>query len=152
MLTTRDWKSQSFQSTPAQYFHAFLMLNAENFCMTPVGLSSEDRQIIPSDSENTEWVYPEQEIIRLLVDKFMQVSQVKSICAQFGSEGVAIWTILKAYDQDARSRIHGKELEICNELSVYDFDFRVTSADLVSPEELIGAGFWEIYKQLQPND
>ena len=82
----------------------------------------------------------------LLVKAFQEVPQVQSICAQFGP-AITIWTLLESYDREAREHIYQKELEICQSLRIYDFDFRASSVDLVSPEELIRAGSREIYRR-----
>ncbi len=153
MLDFTIWASQAHQTPPHGIFYAFLpgmtgpSLTGKNLYMTSVGVSSEDLQVLNSVSEGSEWIFPKQEIIRILVDKFKQVPQVESICAQFGSDEVTIWTILETYNPEARSTIHGKELEICRMLNVFDFDFRVTSADTVSPAELLGNGLFEIYNR-----
>ncbi len=88
-----------------------------------------------------------QEIKRLLVERFKEVPQVKSICAKFGPEEVAVWTLIDDYNREARERVYEKELKICRELAMYDFDFRVTSSEIVSSEELVRAGSREIYRR-----
>lgn len=99
------------------------------------------------DPDDSEWVLPNHEVKKILVDAFKQVPQVKSICVRFGSDEVAIWTLLESYDRDARQQVYEKELELCTMLKVRDFDFRVTSVDLVSPAELVRAGSLEIYRR-----
>jgi hypothetical protein len=147
MLQQRDWKQpQSFSTFLGQYFIA--SMQPDNIFMSAVAASSKDAGFVRWDSEDSAWVQPEQEIIRLLVEDFKEVPQVRSICAQFGSDEITIWTILRSYNREARSKIHGKELKICQTLKVYDFDFRVTSADLVSPEELVESGWREIYRRI----
>ena len=146
MLNPKQWIPRSFQNRPEQYFYTF-MLSYPNPCMTSVGVSSENRQLVPWESENSDWVYPDQEIARVLVEVFKQVPQVESICAQFGPEEITIWTLLESYDREAREKVYGKELEVCRLLGIYDFDFRVTSIKLVSPGELVSTGSHEIYRR-----
>jgi hypothetical protein len=108
-----------------------------------VGLSSITDSVLP----RSEWVPPEQEVKLILVNLFKAIPQVKSICAQFGAEEIIIWTLLESYDREAREKVYEKELEVCAMLRLYDFDFRVTSIDLVSPDELIRSGSHEIYRR-----
>lgn len=130
-LQWTDW-------VPRSFFYAFMpSVDEPRFCMSPVGVSSAD----------SEWIYPEQQIARVLVELFTQVPEVKSICAQFGPEEITIWTLLESYDRTAREKVYHKELEVCRLLRVFDFDFRVTSIDLVSPNELVRAGSREIYRR-----
>lgn len=139
MLNVRELRPRRFQTRPGEYFYTF----TDNLFMAPIGVWEEDW--VP-DSDDTEWVYPEQEIIHLLVKAFKQIPQVQSICAQFGPE-ITIWTLLESYDRNARQRIYQKELEICQSLRIYNFDFRASSVDLVSPDELIRSGSREIYRR-----
>ena len=97
------------------------------------------------DSEYYDWITPDHEVVKILVKEFNQVPQVNAICAQFGSEEITIWTLLESYDRSAREMVYEKELNICRQLSIYDFDFRVTSIELVSPDDLIRTGSFKIY-------
>lgn len=126
-----DWKQHSFQTVP------------EPYCI----VSSENSHVFGMDSENYSWNYPDQEITKILVEKFKQVPQVKSICAQFCPEEITIWTLLDTYDRTAREKVYEKELEICELLRIHDFDFRVTSIELVDPDELIRTGSYQIYRR-----
>lgn len=146
MLNSKQWIPRSFQNRPEQYYYTF-MLSSPNLYMSCVGVSSGNLQFVPWDSDNSNWVYPEQEIVRVLVEVFKQVPQVESICAQFGPEEITIWTLLESYDREAREKVYGKELEVCQLLRVYDFDFRATSIELVSPDELVSTGSREIYRR-----
>ena len=98
-----------------------------------------------SDPEESGWFFPEREIIKILVESFKEVPQVISICAQFSDDQIAIWTLLDSHDRVARAKVYEKELNICQMLRIYDFDFRVTSIDLVLPQQLIDIGSKEIY-------
>ena len=98
-----------------------------------------------SDSEESEWILPEQEIAKILVKSFKEIHQVVSICVQFSDDEITIWTLLDSYDRVARGKVYEKELDLCQRLRIYDFDFRVTSIDLVSPQQLIDVGSKEIY-------
>ncbi|MGH6839711.1 MAG: hypothetical protein ACREDT_13130 [Methylocella sp.] len=129
MLNAKEWSQQSFHTLPEPYSwlipgHAFKM-----------------------NSENSDWTTPDQEITKILVEEFKQVPEVKSICAQFGQEEITIWTLLESYDRDARGKVYEKELKLCKILSVYDFDFRVTSIELVSPDDLVRAGSHILYRR-----
>jgi hypothetical protein len=128
-MTLVDWKPHSFQTIP------------ESYCV----VSSGDSHVF--GTENSSWIYPDQEITKILVEKFKQVPQVKSICAQFCPEEITIWTLLDSYDRTAREKVYEKELEICELLRIHDFDFRVTSIELVDPDELIRTGSYQIYRR-----
>jgi hypothetical protein len=143
-----DWKQYSFQTLPESYSYAFA-LSPQNLCMSPVGVSSEDRysHVFGWGAENSGWTLPDQEIIKILVEEFKQVPQVKSICAHFGPEEITIWTLLENYNRDAREKVYEKELGICQLLRIYDFDFRVTSIDIVSPDDLVHTGSHQIYRR-----
>jgi hypothetical protein len=127
MLEAKEWRQQSFHTLPEPYF--------------PLNPS----HVFGMNSENSDWITPNQEITKILVEEFKQVPEVKSICAQFGSEEITIWTLLESYDRGAREKVYEKELKVCKLLSIYDFDFRVTSIDLVSPDELVRTGSYRIY-------
>jgi len=130
-MTLVDWKQHSFQTMP------------ESYCV----VSSEDSHVFGMELENYNWIYPNQEITKILVEKFKQIPQVKSICVQFCHEEITIWTLLDSYDRTAREKVYDKELEICELLRIHDFDFRVTSIELVDPDELIRAGSYQIYRR-----
>jgi hypothetical protein len=149
MLNLREWRSREFQTHPCPHFYVFFVDNREHgdLCMTAVGVSSADFDVRESTAENSEWIYPEQQVARVLVDLFKEIPQVKSICAQFGDDQITVWTLLDSYDRDAREKVYGKELEVCRLLKIHNFDFRVTSADLVPPEDLVAAGSREIYNR-----
>jgi hypothetical protein len=136
-----DWTQRSFKTTPESYFYAS-ELSPPNLRMS---VSSEDSHI--SGVEIYSWIYPDQEITKILVEEFKQVPQVKSICAQFGPGEITIWTLLESYDRAAREKIYEKELKICELLRMYDFDFRVTSIELVVPDELVRTGSYQIYRR-----
>jgi hypothetical protein len=133
-------------------FYAFppMIANSEQYLMSSVGVTTAD-DLVGSVEDNTDWVSPDQEITHLLVECFREVPEVVSICAQFGVDGIAIWTLLEAYNPDARDRVYDKELDICRRLGLCDFDFRVSSVDLVSPQDLLLAGSIEIFKRLRPD-
>lgn len=139
---------QSAQSHPEPVFYTFMF--STPLSMTAIGVSSEGGKFVARNSAdvgNSDWIYPEQEVTRILVDSFRSVPQVKSICATFGPHDITIWTLLDGYDREAREKVYGKELEICRTLGIYDFEFRATSIDLICPEELVGTGSHEIYKR-----
>ena len=97
--------------------------------------------------ETVEWVFPDQEIRKILATSFQAIDEVVSVCAQISADESVVWNLLKSYDRDVRTRVYEKELEICERLRMYDFDFRVTSIDLVSPAELMAGGFQQIFKR-----
>jgi len=147
MLSSRRWKPVAFETQPGPVLYTFLLTPKENLGMTSIGVSSESLHVLPWNSENSEWVYPEQQVARVLVELFKEIPQVKSICARFGHDEITIWTLLASYDREAREKVYEKELEVCKILRIYDFDFRATSADLVSPEELALSGSREIFRR-----
>ena len=110
-----------------------------------------EKQISVTDigisSANARWVNPNRQVARIIADVFSEVPQVQSICVQFGSDFFTVWTLLSAYDPAARERVYERELRICELLNVYDFDFRVSSIDLVSPAELVDTGSVEIFRR-----
>jgi hypothetical protein len=140
-----DWTQLSFQTMPDSYFYEF-GLSPQTMCIT-VEVSSEGSHVSSVDSENSSWISSDQEITKILVEKFKQVPEVEFICAQFGNEEIIVWTLLEHYDRAAREKVYEKELEICELLGVHDFDFRVTSVDLVTPPELIRTGSHQIYRR-----
>jgi hypothetical protein len=137
-----DWKQHSFNTMSEPYFYA-IGLSHDNLCI----VSSEDSHVLGGGDKNYSWISPDQEITKILVEGFKQVPQVKSICAHFGPEEITIWTLLESYDRAAREKIYEKELEICKLLRTHDFDFRVTSIDLIAPDELIRTGAYQIYRR-----
>jgi len=143
----KGWRSQISHTPVSQAFYSFLPTTreVEMFGMSPVGASSAGSEVI--DSGNCEWVTPNRQVSRMLVDLFRQIEQVHSICAEFSAGGIKVWTLLESYDREAREEIYKKEIEICQTLRIRDFDFRVTSVDLVSPEELEQAGCRVIYRR-----
>jgi hypothetical protein len=128
-MTLVDWKQHSFKTMSESYSV----------------VSSEDSHVVGMDFGN--YIYPDREIKKILVEKFKQVPQVKAICAQLGPDEITIWTLLDSYDRTAREKVYEKELEICELLRVHDFDFRVTSIELVDPDELIRTGSYQIYRR-----
>lgn len=149
MLNTREWHPRIFQTPPRSPFYTF-PLHAEEIGtvgLTSVGVSSADFDVLESTDENSGWIYPNQEIASVLVELFKEIPQVTSICAKFGSDEIVVWTLLDSYDRDAREKVYGKELKLCQLLRIHNFDFRVTCADLVPPEDLVAAGSREIYKR-----
>lgn len=147
MLQATEWKSRIFQGRPLSSIYSFFSTIEENGKLSVSSVGSLSTDVDMDVSENYEWIYPELEVSRILVDLFKEIPQVKSICAQFGDEQIIIWTLLDSYDRQAREQVYHKELEVCRLLGVYDFDFRVTSIDLVSPEELVGTGSHQIYRR-----
>jgi hypothetical protein len=143
----KEWRSQISHTPMFQAFYSLppTTCEVEMFCMSPVGASSADFELI--DSGNCEWVTPNRQVSRMLVDLFRQIEKVHSICAEFSVGGIRVWTLLEGYDREARERVYKKEIEICETLGIRDFDFRVTSVDLVSPEELEQAGCRVIYRR-----
>jgi hypothetical protein len=147
MPNEREWGSQASCRIPSAPFYAFVF-NPEGgnrLYMTSVGSHSADLELTSSESEDSEWIRPDQQVLRILVEIFKEIPQVKSICAQFADNEITVWTLLETYDRDARERVYGKELEVCRRLGIYDFDFRVSSVDLVHPEELVRAGAYQVY-------
>lgn len=146
MLEFTQWGPQPTQPTLSVSSYAFwsAMAERDNLWATTV---SSSRGTSVTSSETSRWVGPEQQVCRILVDVFKKIHQVKSICAQFGPEEIVVWTLLESYDRNARERVYKKELEICRRLRVHDFEFRVTSFDLVSADDLVGAGSHEIYRR-----
>ena len=88
-----------------------------------------------------------REIRKILATSFQEIDEVVSVCAQISADESVVWSLLESYDRDVQTRVYEKELEICERLRMYDFDFRVTSIDLVSPAELMAGGFQEIFKR-----
>jgi len=145
MLAAKAWTSgpASIAMRGVLYAFAPAKSDAPQYCLNEINTI----EIQASLDETSDWIVPEHEVIRLLVEAFKQVPQVSSICAQFGSDGIAIWTLLREYDRDARQAVYEKELQLCEGLGACDFDFRVSSIDLVTPEELVQAGSREIFKR-----
>jgi len=141
------WTSSSHFTPLEKYLLSFTLRSEEENLDTSVEHHPEEMLHEIVSTELSDWIFPREEITRVLVEKFRKVPEVKSICAQFGPEEITIWTLLERYDRKAREKVYTKELEICQAFRLYDFDFRVSSADLISPEELVHAGGREIYKR-----
>ena len=143
-MEARVWGSGNYSPSIHQVFYLFTPIDGEHYSLSPMSVPSVDEIAFSLDSD---WVVPEREITRILVESFKQVPEVASICAQFRSDGIAIWTLLSAYDRDAREAVYKREMEICDRLGSCDFDFRVSTVDLVSPYELVQSGSREIFRR-----
>lgn len=93
------------------------------------------------------WIQPSQSVARILADSIGDVAQVQSICFSVGKDGYSVWVLLERDNWDDSERVYQKELDICTKLNLYDFDFRVSSVDLVDPEELKKTGLVEIFRR-----
>ncbi len=144
MLRTHDWRSGSVQVANGLPHYTFPLDIERSLGMSHKMIVLTNDQL---ESNRWDWVYPEQEVKRILVDLFKEIPQVKSICTQFDSQEITIWTLLESYDRKAREKVYEKELEVSQKLGLYNFDFRVTSIDLISPDELIRSGSHQIYKR-----
>ena len=143
MLQSRSWQSSEFCTSVRSVHYAFTRRDKDPYCLSEIERVQEEDISGPEESE---WVPPEQEITKILVESFKEIRQVASICVESSEDGITIWTLLDSYDRVARGKVYEKELHFCRTLRVYDFDFRVTSIDLVSPQELIeGGSSKEIY-------
>jgi hypothetical protein len=146
MLSSGEWKRHdgAAKIEPRVVSYACSVASDDSTCRKEW---ATEYQFVSSVCDDGEWIEPQREIIRLLVESFRQIPEVASICAQFSPEGIAIWTLLKEYDRDAREAVYVKELELCEYLGGCDFDFRVSSIDLVTPGELVESGSREIFKR-----
>ena len=147
MLQPRSGRSSDFRTSVSSVYYAFtprFMLSHDKgqYCLSE-SVVFQGEGI--SDSEESEWILPEREIAKILVESFKEIRQVISICVQFSDDEITIWTLLDSHDRVARGKVYEKELDLCQTLRIYDFDFRVTSIDLVSPQQLIDVGSKEIY-------
>jgi hypothetical protein len=124
------------ENTPPPIFYTFSPAE-EHLSMSAVGISSGRDDL----------TLPERQVARILADVLGQIPEVVSICGRFGEDDITIWTLLKFYDRDAREMVYKRELEICRDLQIYDFDFRTTSVSLVNPGELIDSGLRQIFKR-----
>ena len=142
MTEARVWNGGDYSLSVQQVLHT--LNDGSQYPMSPMMIPSVDKLASSSDSD---WIGSEMEIANILVESFRQVPQVASICATFRSDGVTIWTLLSTYDRDAREAVYKREMGICNRLGSCDFDFRVSTVELVSPEEMIDAGSLEIFRR-----
>ncbi len=150
MLELREWGPQPIDSLVLASSDAFMLeIGNGNLATTPrvSGMPPHSSDAKMASSESVEWIPLTHQVSRVLVEVFKNVREVKSICAQFGPEEVTVWTLLESHDRKAREKVYKKELEVCRILGVYDFEFRVTSFDLVSPEDLARTGLREIYRR-----
>jgi hypothetical protein len=136
----QDWQSGSSIPTIARPFVIFA--SANQFSMSSIGVESGLFARFIS-----EWVLPKQEVARIVVEAIRKVPKVQSICAEFRKYEVAIWTLLSDYDREARKAVYEQELEISQQFRLRDFDFRVSSVDLISPDELKRTGSIEIFRR-----
>jgi hypothetical protein len=137
MLPQHQWKMRSDATVPA---------NAASIDEEACFLSSrstEHKEL----AENIAWIFPEQHVARILATTLGAISQVESVCVHFGRETFTVWTLLKKRDAKARERVYEKEMRLCEALNVHDFDFRVSSIGLVSPDELKKTGLLEIFRR-----
>ncbi len=142
MIEPKVWNSGDYSLSVYQVLHT---LNDDRpYPMNPMMIQSVDRLAYSSDSD---WISSEMEISNILVESFKQVPQIASIYATFKSDGITIWTLLNTYDRDAREAVYKKEMEICNRLGSCDFDFRVSTVELISPKEMIDTGSREIFSR-----
>lgn len=141
MLPTTRWRSELIQTQASASF-TFAVRPEDYQCMSAVG-------VLPTNwiPDTPVWIFPEQEVAKIVVELFKMIPQVEAICAQFRTNEIALWTLLDSYDRMARGQVYEKELELCQHLNAYDFDFRVTSVDLVSPADLVKTGFRQIYSR-----
>ena len=147
LQSTEDWKSEGMGVNWQELCYAFVPVSADDSqpCVSESGEWAGDAQL--ACSETVEWVSPDQEIRKILATYFQEIDEVVSVCTQISADESVVWSLLKSYDRNARARVYEKELEICERLRMYDFDFRVTAIDLVSPAELVAGGFQEIFKR-----
>lgn len=144
MLQTQDWKAQSTETFEGAFYSFVPILGEDQLTFSAI-------DVVPGDfsyTDNADWVPPDQEVISILRESFKQISEVQSICAQFDSNGITIWTLLAAPNRTVRESVYKREMEICERLGIYDFDFRVSSVDLVLPSELVTTGFIEVFRRV----
>ena len=141
MIEPRAWKVGDYSPSIHQVIYLFPRIDGKQYSLSPMSMPSVDEI---SSSVDSDWIDSKMEIANILVESFKQVPQVVSICATFGS-GVTIWTLLSTYDREAREAVYKREMEICERLGSCDFNFRVSTVELVSPEELISTGSLEIF-------
>ena len=146
LQSAQSWETEDLNVKKQALFYSFSPTIGPQFCVSgPFGEWLGDAKV--NRSEVAEWVFPDQEIRRILATSFQEIDEVVSVCAQISADESVVWSLLKSYDRNVRTRVYEKELEICERLQMYDFDFRVTAIDLVSPAELTASGFQEIFKR-----
>lgn len=151
MFDSRTW--QPDQSVPmyawASYSFACAPTDTAQYACSPFGRLHTENIVLSNNAGDgaSEWVVPEREIACILVKSFKEIPEVQSICAQFGPDGISIWTLLNEYNRDARQAVYERELALCEALGGCDFDFRVSSIDLINPQELVESGAREIFKR-----
>ena len=144
IIEPRAWKVGDYSPSIHQVSYLFPQIDGKQYSLSPMSIPSIDEI---ASSFNSDWIDSKMEITNILVESFKQVPQVASICAIFESDGVTIWTLLSAYDREAREAVYKREMEICERLGSCDFDFRVSTVELVSPEEMTSTGALEIFKR-----
>lgn len=140
-LPEKDWISALAKPTGTPFYTFSFELG-----VTDTSIVSSDRDCV--SSADSEWLDSEVQIAKVLVKMFRDINEVSSIFLKFEDDGFLVWTLLKSYDRSARERVYEKELEICTSLGIHDFDFRVTSKDLMASDELSGAGYHKIFSRL----
>ena len=143
-LKTTDWEARTDAPAPSGYSFCIDLDGGTSLSMTAIAMHSDTQESATSDSK---WLEGDVEVSHQLVKLFSQVPEVCAIFIKFQDDEFIVWTILKDYDREARDRIYDRELEICAALRVDNFDFRVTSKDLMSPDELNGAGYFQIFSK-----
>jgi len=141
MPEARTWRDSS-RAVPDNPLYAFYLDPA--ICMSPCSIRISETTNSTLDAE---WVDLDSTVERLLVKAFCSVPEVCSICVRREDGTTFVWTLLESYDREVREKVYEKELQICKELRIFDFDFRVTSQDLVSLQELVDSGCHEVFSR-----
>src|SRR3990170_1187176 len=140
-LPEKDWMSV-LAKPRGMPFYTFTF----DLGVTDTSIVSSDRDCV--SSADSQWLDSEVQVATVLVKMFRNINEVSSIFLKFEDDGFLVWTLLKSYDRSARERVYEKELEVCTSLRIYDFDFRVTSKDLMYSDDLSGAGYHKIFSRL----
>ena len=142
MLQTRDWSTQA-QSAPFDPLYSFHP--------DQPALGNTEKDVASFDlwtsSADAEWVDQDRQIERFLVKLFESVPKVHSIYLRREDETTRVWTLREDYDRDARDAVYDQEIKICEAFRLSDFDFRVTSKDLVDGSELERTGSRRIFRR-----
>lgn len=140
MLEMKEWETKASDTREL----AFFSFGADmGVCMTSPSVVSLERNC--SQTSDSEWLDSEVELARIIVGRFKDIPQVNSIFLRFQDDEFLVWTILESYDREARDKIYDRELELCDSLKLDDLDFRVTSKNLMAPDELQDAGYHNIF-------
>ena len=99
LQSTEDWKSEEMGLSWQALCYAFTPVFADDsqLCVSEFGEWAGDAPL--ACSETVEWVFPDQEIRKILATYFQEIDEVVSVCTQISADESVVWSLLKSYDR-----------------------------------------------------